>query len=169
MKPASAFSWMIFAAGCSSAPPPAKEAPKPCVQMKTLLSLGASARVNSVAGSEGRPVQVRVYLLKNDAHLKNAQFEDVWEHDKETLAEDLIQSQQVTVFPGQQGQRVVLNPTPETRNIAAVALFREPHERSWFVSYDVDPPAKEGPCPKQDRAIAVWLDGMQIRDGEGEP
>jgi type VI secretion system VasD/TssJ family lipoprotein len=135
--------------------------------MKTILTIGASPRVNAAAGGDGRPVQVRIYLLKNDSHLKNAQFEDVWERDKDVLAEDLIKSDQQTVFPGQEKQ-IVLSPTDETHSIAAVALFREPHERSWFVTYDVEPPAKQGPCPKSDRTIAVWLDGMQIRDGEGE-
>jgi len=159
---------LSMAMGCSSAPPPPKEPPAPCVAMKTILKVGASPRVNAVAGGEGRPVQLRIYLLKNDSHLKNAQFEDVLEKDKDVLAEDLIKSDQQTVFPGQVKQ-VVLSPTPETRSIAAVALFREPHERSWFVTYDVEPPAEKGPCPKSDRTIAISLDGMQIRDGEGEP
>lgn len=161
--------WLILSMsiGCSSSPPPPKEPPAPCVAMKTILAMGASPRVNAAAGGEGRPVQVRIYLLKNDAHLKNAQFEDVWEHDKDVLAEDLVKTDQQTVFPGQTKQ-VVLSPTAETHSIAAVALFREPHERSWFVTYDVEPPAKDGPCPKSNRTISVWLDGMQIRDGEGE-
>src|SRR5262245_37651366 len=67
--------FMSMATGCSSAPPPPKEPPAPCVAMKTILKIGASPRVNAVAGGDGRPVQVRIYLLKNDTHLKNAQFE----------------------------------------------------------------------------------------------
>lgn len=129
--------------------------------------MAASPRLNADASGEGRPVQVRVYLLKNDAHLKNARFEDVWERDKEALAEDLIKSDQYTLFP-KESKRVVVEPTEDTRSIAAVALFREPHDRSWFVAYDVDAPLKGGPCPGKDRVISVWLDGMQIRDGEGE-
>jgi type VI secretion system VasD/TssJ family lipoprotein len=163
----SPFLLLLAATHCSSAQPVAKEPPPPCAPTKTVLTLAASSRVNADVSGEGRPVQVRVYLLKNDAHLKNARFEDVWEHDKEVLAEDFLKSDQYTLFPGE-SKRVVVNPTDDTRSIAAVGLFREPHDRSWFVAYDVDVPAKGAPCPQKDRAMSVWLDGMQIRDGEGE-
>jgi type VI secretion system VasD/TssJ family lipoprotein len=158
---------MLAAVDCSSAQSAPKEPPAPCAPTKTVLTLTASPRVNADVSGEGRPVQVRVYLLKNDAHLKNARFEEVWERDKEVLAEDFVKSDQYTLFPSE-SKRVVLNPTEDTRSIAAVALFREPQGRGWFVAYDVDAPPKSGPCPQKDRTMSVSLDGMQIRDGEGE-
>jgi type VI secretion system protein VasD len=152
--------------GCaSSRTPPAKEAPKPCEAPSPVLNISAGDRVNASGGGQGRPVQVRVYQLKSDARIKGAKFEDVWQNDATALQSDLIKVDEHTVFPGQtKAVKVSLN--ADARSIAVVALFREPQGKSWLLTYDIDPPKKEPPCPNEPK-IPIWIDRMQIEDGQG--
>jgi type VI secretion system protein VasD len=112
------------------------------------------------------PVQVRLYQLKSEARLLNAFFEEVWKDDAATLAEDLLAKRELTVFPGQ-SQEVQLDQLPDGRVLTAVALFREPRGKDWFVSYDLQAAKTEPPCPPAEPRISIWLDRMKIQDGEG--
>lgn len=60
-----------------------------------------------------------------------------------------------------------MDQAPESRVLSAVALFREPRGRDWFVNYDLAPAPKEPPCPPAEPRISIWLDRMKIQDGEG--
>jgi type VI secretion system protein VasD len=152
--------------GCSSSPPPAaKEAPKPCEPSSPELTITTGDRVNASGGGQGRPVQVRVYQLKSDARVKGAKFEDIWQNDAAALQTDLIKVDEHTVFPSQtKAVKVALN--ADARSLAVVALFREPQGKSWLVTYDIDAPKKGPPCPAEPK-IPIWIDRMQIEDGQG--
>lgn len=154
-------------ASCGSSPSPEpRPAAKPCSAVRPTLAIAASERVNATAAGAGRPVQVRVYLLKGDARLRNASFEEIWQNDAEILQGDLIQVDQHTLFPGK-SQQVRLAPKGEARHVAVVALFGEPQGKDWFVSYELLPPRTRPPCPREAPKLAVWLDRMQIQDGDG--
>jgi type VI secretion system protein VasD len=112
------------------------------------------------------PVQVRLYQLKSEARLLNAFFEEVWKDDAATLADDLLAKREFTVFPGQ-SQEVQLDQLPDARVLSAVALFREPRGKDWFVNYDLQAAKTEPPCPPPEPRISIWLDRMKIQDGEG--
>jgi len=45
----------------------------------------AGDRLKRKRGGIRPPVQVRVYLLKNDGRLKNAKFDEIWQGDKDAL------------------------------------------------------------------------------------
>ena len=109
---------------------------------------------------------MRVYELKNEAKLLNAFFEEMWNDDKKTLADDLVSKRELTAFPGQTEQ-FDLEQSPDSRVLAAVALFREPRGKDWFVSYDLGVAKQEPPCPPSEPRISIWLDRMKIQDGEG--
>ena len=159
----------LFLLACSSSPPPPAEAPKPpekCVEPRPRITIAASEQVNSSPDGRGLPVQVRLYQLKSEAKLLNAFFEEVWKDDAKTLAEDLLGTREVTVFPGK-NQEIDLEPIPEARVLSAVALFREPRGRDWFVNYDLPVAKAEPPCPPAEPRISIWLDRMKIQDGEG--
>ena|SRR6186713_234631 len=153
---------------CSSSPPPAPVTPpaKPCPPLEPTLSISASQRVNPTADGQGRPVQVRVYQLSADARLRNASFEDVWQKDKDVLQADLLSVDQHTVFPGESKQ-VQLKTNPQAVFVGLVALFREPQGKDWFVTYELAPPHTTPPCPTAPPHLSVWLDRMQIQDGQG--
>jgi type VI secretion system protein VasD len=162
---------VVLAAGissCGSAPPPkAADAAKACEPQPTELSIAASDSVNGEGAGQGRPVQVRIYQLKTDARLKIASFQDIWQNDKATLQSDFVKVDEYTAFP-KQSKSVNLGPSPEGGVVAAVALFREPRGKSWFVTYELEATPKAEPCPKGPTKLAVWLDRMQIQDGEGQ-
>jgi type VI secretion system protein VasD len=159
----------LFAIACSSSQPPPPEAPaKPekCVEPRARVTITASEQVNAGPDGRGLPVQVRLYQLKSEAKLMNAFFEEVWNDDAKTLEGDLLGKRELTAFPGK-SQEVVLEPMPEGRVLGAVALFREPRGRDWYVNYDLPLPAQEPPCPPAEPRISIWLDRMKIQDGEG--
>ena len=141
-------------------------AAKPCVAPRPRIVLAGSQQVNAGVDGTGLPVQVRLYQLKSEARLLNAFFEEVWKEDAATLAEDLLGVREVTVFPAQ-SQELQIEQLPESRVLSAVALFREPRGRDWFVNYDLKPSAAEPPCPPPEPRISIWLDRMKIQDGEG--
>lgn len=159
---------LYFLLGCSSSAPPA-EAPKPpekCVDPRPRVILAGGDQVNAGADGRGLPVQVRLYQLKSEAKLLNAFFEEVWKDDAKTLEGDLLGMREVTVFPGK-SEELDLDQAPDARVLAAVALFREPRGRDWFVNYDLAVPKAEPPCPPERPRISIWLDRMKIQDGEG--
>lgn len=163
-------SWFVLLAvsstvlNCSSHAPAAKEPQAPCPVPNPVLTISASDQVNANAG-HGRPVQIRIYQLKNDGRLQTAKFEDVWQNDKTAFADDLVKVDEYTVFPGET-KSVKVARVPEAQNLAAVALFREPQGRSWFLTYDLTSVKKEGICPPEPK-LSVWVDRMQIEDGQG--
>ena len=153
---------------CSSSPPPAANPPpaKPCPVLEPTLTLSASQRVNPTAEGEGRPVQVRVYQLTADARLRNASFEDIWQKDKDALQTDMLSVDQHTLFPGETKQ-IQLKTNPQAVYIGLVALFREPQGKDWFTTYELSPPRTTPPCTNAPPHLSVWLDRMQIQDGQG--
>jgi len=153
--------------GCSGKPPVAKEPLAACPPSSPLVAITASEHANASAG-QGRPIQVRVYQLKSEGRLVSAKFEEIWQNDAVTLAGDLVKVDEYTVYPGET-KLVKVAQSPEAQNLAAVALFREPQGKSWFLTYDLAPARKEAPCPPSEPRIAVWVDGMQIEDGQGRP
>lgn len=132
------------------------------------LELAASDRVNGTNASDARPVQVRVYQLKNDAVLQNSSFDEIWQQDRTVLADDLLNVVELTVYPGK-SKVVELERDEAANKLGVVALFREPQGKDWFVTYELDSVSPEPPCPKSAARINVYLDRMQIQDGQGRP
>jgi type VI secretion system protein VasD len=130
------------------------------------LTIIASPQANADASGAGLPVQVRIYQLKSDAALKNAAFDEVWQKEAEILKADLVKSDEYTIFPGKT-QVIPIKPSPDASRLAAVALFREPQGRDWVVSYELLAPPTKPPCPKSGANLSLWVDRMQIQDGEG--
>ena len=166
MNTASLFMVVGILAACSpAAPPPAKPPPKGCPPAETKLSLTATKRVNPAVEGEGRPIQVRVYQLVSDTKLRNATFEEIWQKDREVLKADIKTVAEHTLFPGETKQ-VSLRRSPEAHYVSVVALFREPQGKDWYVSYELGEPPSAPPCASP-KPIPVFLDRMQIQDGEG--
>jgi len=154
---------------CSStAPPPKTSPPKACKPIPPKLELSASDRLNGTNPSDARPVQVRVYQLKNDAVLQNSSFEEIWQQDRTILADDLLNVVEITVYPGK-SKVVELERDEAANKLGVVGLFREPQGKDWFVTYELDTVTPEPPCPKTAPRISVYLDRMQIQDGQGRP
>jgi len=112
-------------------------------------------------------VQVRAYQLISAVKFSSAAFEEIWQRDKEVLQSDLLQVEQYSLFPGQT-KEVTFTPPSQANNLVLVALFREPQGRDWYANYELaSPDVSGGGCPNPKRRISVWLDRMQIQDGQG--
>jgi type VI secretion system protein VasD len=129
----------LAVAACSHAPaaaPAAAGAPSPaaappCEKPEQLpVSLIASSRLNP--GDKGEPLTtvVRLYQLKGREKLTGASFDEMLDRDKETLGEDLLSVQELTVSPGETVRPAVAR-SADAGYLAAVALFRRPGTGAW--------------------------------------
>ena len=162
---------------CAATAPVAK-APEKCPPQSITVSVLSSSAINRTPEGEPRPVVVRLYQLKSDARLYNASFDRVWKEDKATLADDLVASQEVEVYPGTRTD-VKFERPPTVNHVAGVALFSNPAGRAWFASLDLPPVPEAGKCgaacPKGDEDcesanvltphFVYYVDGSKIDDG----
>lgn len=169
--------------GCShSAPPPAAGAPagaasagagpaKPCDAPEPLhLGLSASPRLNPGEKGEALATVVRIYQLKGIGKMMGVSFDDLLDHDKDTLGEDFLGMQEVTINPGDKLDPPVVR-NAEARYVLAVALFRQPTGTTWKVTkrlnppdpdYCHTPPPAKGTQAANDSAVRLYLDENRI-------
>ena len=180
MGPVTARPWVLLALVSCAGATPAPQAPKSCAQQAVTISILSSQAINPTPAGQPRPVVVRVYQLKNDARLYNAQFEQIWHDDKVTLGEDLVNVDEVTLYPATRVD-VKFDRPPLVEHVAAIALFQDPKGRSWFSSFDLPSPPEAGKCdesacdgPDDDDCkarmaltphYAFWIDGSKVDDG----
>jgi type VI secretion system protein VasD len=170
-------SFAVTACGAGSVPE--AKAPAKCPAQNITVSILSSPNINRSPEGETRPVVVRVYQLKADSRLYNASFEQVWKEDKATLAEDVVSSRDVEVYPGTRTD-VSFERPPTVNHIAGVALFSNPTGRAWFVSFDLPPVPEGGKCGAEACApgdedcesmntqkphLIYYVDGSKIDDG----
>jgi type VI secretion system protein VasD len=123
---------------------PIKE-PDNCKQQIIGMSIIASERLNPTECGDSRPVQLRIYQLKTDIRLQNASFDEIWKKDKETLKDDLIKVDEMTVYPDSR-QEIKFERDDAALIVAGVALFRDHRGRSWYTTFELPPPAGKGNC-----------------------
>lgn len=141
----------VLPAACSHAPPPAPAkspaaaapapgAPPPCTTPEPLgLTLQASAQVNPGEKGEALATVVRLYQLKGTGKLQGASFDDILDHDKETLGEDFVGVSELTINPGETLDPPLVR-SPDANYLAAVALFRRPAGTTWRAVQRLAPP-----------------------------
>jgi type VI secretion system protein VasD len=161
----------VVLTACASTPPPPPPQPAPkeaCKPSTVSLAVSATDRSNFGADGNGRPVQLWVFLLKNDSKLQMAKFDDVLQNRQTALEGDIVKVDEYTVFP-RETKPIPVQPNPDAHSLAAVALFREPQGKRWFVSFDLDAPRNTtAACPPPERRINLVLDRMQIGEGQAE-
>ena len=130
-------------AGCS--PPPAV-APKPCDIQIVTLNLYAADNINPNEKGNPRPVVIRLYQLRNDVRMENATYDEILLKDKETLQDDLLKVDEVSIFPNDLVQ-VKFERIKEASVLAGVALFHSPKGTSWKTYYAFPPlPSDAAAC-----------------------
>jgi type VI secretion system protein VasD len=117
---------LCMCAGCRSKTPP----PASACTLPSKIKLEATERINPNSAGEALPTQVRLYQLKEIVKVEEADFAAIWEQPKETLADDLLQVQEFTLFPGQT-ELVDVALTPAARYLVGVAIFRRPTGNQW--------------------------------------
>lgn len=159
---------------CSKPPPP--EEAEPCDRQVLTAAIISTAHINPAENGEARPVQLRLYQLKNDVAFRNSSFEQVWKADEEKLAEDLLDRQEFPVYPDARKQ-VDFERNPEAQYIVAAALFRTPRGKQWFTTFELPPPpgqeacgasCVDGECDEPvdlNPKVYIRVDGTRVTDG----
>lgn len=121
---------------CSNPPPP--EEPDPCnVQLVTLRIYGDDL-INPNDDERPRPVVVRLYQLANDLRMHNARYNAILLEDEETLGEDMLKRDEVTVYPNDLVE-IQFERIPEARYLAGAAMFHGPQGQAWKTFYEFPP------------------------------
>jgi len=97
----------------------------------------AAERLNVGALQHSSPVELRIYLLKSTTVFDGADFLAIYERERETLGEELIERQEMVLQPG---ETKVLPPktlTAETRAVGVVAAFQNLDRGTWRGTFRV--------------------------------
>jgi type VI secretion system VasD/TssJ family lipoprotein len=159
---------LLAQAGCflfRSAPPPPppvaelpQEEPEPAAgpqePFPIQLTLRASDRLNPDERGEPLPTVVMIYQLKSATKLAAADSDDVYRKPKEVLGEDLLQTEELQLAPGQV-QTKTLERDKAAKALAVVALVRRPAGPSWRSIVELPP-------VDQPAELSFVLDGYRV-------
>ena len=126
----------VSVAGCgltTRSSPPAEPAPLE-------LEIVAADRLNPDENGQSLPTVIHIYQLKSAVKLERAEFERIYRAPGETLGADLLQTEEITLSPGEKLRRR-LEREHSARVLAVVALFRRPTGSSWRALVELPPPA----------------------------
>ena len=92
--------------------------------------LEAADRINPDARGNPLPTHVQFLQLKDSIRLERAGFHKLWADPKTLLGEDLLESSEFVIAPGQTLERW-LHRAPEARYVVAIGHFRQPLGYAW--------------------------------------
>ena len=157
-----------IAMGCAAPPAPPK---KVCDKQFVTLQIYGSGTVNPNENGNPRPVSVRLYQLGSDLKLQNARYDDILLKDKETLGEDIVKSDDVTVYPNDLVE-IKFERDKAAEYLGGVAYFHEPRGQAWKTFYEFPPIPGEGNCaakgegkPENDVHVQFFVDEAKIDNG----
>jgi type VI secretion system protein VasD len=119
--------------------PELPESAKPARNLK--LRLAASNSLNVDSAGRSLSLVVRVYKLRSPAAFLNAPYETFGNSvsEKTALADELIESREVVLLPGQK-QDINERWAREATHIGVVALFRAPAPQRWRYAFELEAP-----------------------------
>lgn len=165
---------LVSAFGCGKTPP--AEEPEACDRQVVTAAVISSEHINPAESGDPRPVQLRLYQLKNDVGFRNSTFEQVWKEDEAKLGDDLLDRQEFPVYPNAR-KEIEFERNPEAQYIVAAGLFRTPKGKQWFKAFELPPPPGEEACgancvdgecdepPELNPKLYVRVDGTRVQDG----
>ncbi|MBK9974820.1 MAG: type VI secretion system lipoprotein TssJ [Planctomycetes bacterium] len=101
-----------------------------CSSTSLTVKFVAIEPVNELQPGESRPVDIRIYQLKDDAKFKAATVDEIWENDKAVLADALIEVKLgESIFPEKadkpQGKEITLDPlNADCKFVGVLALYK---------------------------------------------
>jgi type VI secretion system protein VasD len=120
--------------GAAPAPAPvAAQPPAPPKPTVAELSFVIDANVNPDVTGRPSPVVVRIYELKSLAAFNRADFFTLYEKDRELLATDLVNRDEMPLLPGGKPQAITTLRS-DTRYLGIVAAFRDIERAQWRAS-----------------------------------
>lgn len=120
--------------------PTAPELPEAAKPARTMaLRLAASDSLNVDATGRSLSLVVRVYKLRAPTAFLNAPQETFGNNkqEKDTLGDELIESREIVLLPGQQ-QRISERWSRDATHVGVVALFRAPAPHRWRYAFELE-------------------------------
>jgi type VI secretion system protein VasD len=104
----------------------------------------------------------------------NAPYDDILLKDKETLADDMLKVDEVSIFPNDLVE-VKFERIKEAGYLAGAALFHSPKGQSWKTFYEFPLPPGEASCggrasedagpPVADPKVSFFIENAKIDNG----
>ncbi|KAF0864227.1 type VI secretion system lipoprotein TssJ [Pseudomonas sp. LD120] len=121
-----ASAWLVLAmllSGCASLSPYS-------TLTKLDLKLSASDQLNPDLNGRPSPIVVRLMELKHPVAFEHADFFSLYERAKESLAPDLVASEELELRPGQSVD-LKLSIRSDSRYVGVLAAYRDLPETRW--------------------------------------
>ncbi|WP_454869237.1 type VI secretion system lipoprotein TssJ [Pseudomonas farris] len=122
-KTLTALTALMLLAGCSSLSPHS-------TVTKLNLKLTASDQLNPDLNGRPSPIVVRLLELKHPVTFENADFFSLYERAKESLAPDLVASEELELRPGETIE-FKLSVEEGSRYVGVLAAYRDLPETKW--------------------------------------
>jgi len=122
---------LVLLAGCSSMSPYSKVT-------KLNLTLTASDQLNPDLNGRPSPIVVRLFELKHPVTFENADFFSLYERAKESLAPDLVASEELELRPGETIE-LKLSVEEGSRYVGVLAAYRDVPETKWRYTVQITP------------------------------
>ena len=122
---------LVLLAGCSSLSPYS-------TVTKLNLKLTASDQLNLDLNGRPSPIVVRLFELKHPVTFENADFFSLYERAKESLAPDLMASEELELRPGETVE-MKLSVEEGSRYVGVLAAYRDLTETKWRYTVQVRP------------------------------
>ena len=130
-KTLTAFAALVLLAGCSTLSPYSH-------LTKLNLKLTASDRLNPDLNGRPSPIVVRLFELKHPVAFENADFFSLYERAKESLAPDMVTSEELELRPGETVD-LKLTVGEGSRYVGVLAAYRDLPETRWRYTLQVTP------------------------------
>ncbi len=122
---------LVVLAGCSTLSPYSHVT-------KLNLKLTASDQVNPDLNGRPSPVVVRLFELKHPVAFENADFFSLYERAKESLAPDMVASEELELRPGETVE-LKLSLQEGSRYVGVLAAYRDLPDSRWRYTLQVTP------------------------------
>lgn len=109
------------------------------------LRIESTDRMNPDGDGRPLPTIVRIYQLKNIGAMETATFDEIWQHDEDTLGEDFLGKDELVMYPQARVNRQ-FERDPDANFIVGVAIVRRPTGVSWRSILELPPPAADAQC-----------------------
>ena len=97
---------------------------------KLNLTLSASDQINPDLNGRPSPVVIRLLELKHPVAFENADFFSLYQRAKESLAQDLVVSEELELRPGET-LALKLSVEPGSRYVGVLAAYRDLPQSQW--------------------------------------
>ena len=123
MNPLVVLALLLLCSACSSLSPYSR-------LTKLDLELSASEQLNPDLNGRPSPIVVRLFELKHPVAFENADFFSLYERAKESLAPDLVASEELELRPGDK-RELKLSVNDGSRYVGVLAAYRDLPESQW--------------------------------------